>query len=68
MNLKREPWGAVSPYAYGWKVSEVGEASLKLFINLNNLFKIFINFNNLNIHTASRDSINIIAYVVLFIN
>lgn len=32
------------------------------------LFRVFKTFNNLNILTASRYSINIFAYVVLFIN
>lgn len=56
-----------SPYSYTVTGTSRGEASLNLFINLN-LSKLFIKFNNLNIYTASRYSINIIAYVVLFIN
>lgn len=68
MNLKREPGGSDLTVFIQCEIFKGGEASLKLFINLNNPFKIFMKFNNLNIHTASRDSINIIAYVVLFIN
>lgn len=49
MNLKRALGVLMSPCSHG-VTGKVGEASLKLFINLNNLFKIFIKFNSLNTH------------------
>lgn len=48
MNPKRALESLISPYSHG-VIGKVGEASLKLFINLNDLCKIFIKFNNLNI-------------------
>lgn len=66
MNLKRAIGISPSPHAHDDRRLK-REGILKLFINLTNS-SVSKTFNNLNILTASRCSINIFAYIVLFIN